>query len=336
MTSLPVGKLPHDMLRRQLAKIKIDDPRILAGPKIGEDCTVIKMGDRCLVATTDPITFTAERIGWYGVHVNANDVAVMGARPMYFLATVLLAEGADEAEAGAVFDDVLDACKQVGATLCGGHIEITAGLTRTMFAGTMLGEVDADRLVTKEGIRGGEDIIFTKFAGLEGTAILASEKRKELGAEVPDDVLDRAAKLIYEPGISVVRDALSACDAAGKDGIHGMHDPTEGGVATALHELADAAGCGALVEYEKIPIRDDTRRFCEMLGLDPLGIISSGSLLIASDPDATGRIIEALHAAGIAAVRIGAITREGPVELLKDGEKLPMPRFDRDEVSRAL
>ncbi|NQT20809.1 MAG: hypothetical protein HQ592_13965, partial [Planctomycetes bacterium] len=268
--------------------------------------------------------------------VNANDVAVMGARPMYFLATVLLAEGADEAEADAIFDDVLDACRQVGAALCGGHIEITAGLGRTMLSGTMLGEVDSDRLITKAGIRGGEDIILTKCAGLEGTAILASEKRNELGAEIPPDILDRAAKLIYDPGISVVKEALAACDAAGKGAIHAMHDPTEGGVATALHELADAAECGALVEYDKIPFRDDTRRFCRILGLDPLGIISSGSLLIASAADATERIIGALQGAGIDAVRIGTITREGPVELLKAGKKLPMPRFDSDEVSRVL
>jgi len=324
------------MLRRQLAKIKIDDSRVLVASRIGEDCAVVKTNGRCLVASTDPVTFTAGRIGWYGVHVNANDVAAMGARPLYFLATVLLPEGADEGQADAVFDDILDACKQVGATLIGGHIEVTAELPRTMMAGTMLGEVDNDRLITKDGIGGGEDIILTKWAGLEGTAILAVEKRKELSAEVPADMLDRAAKLIYEPGISVVKDALTACEAAGKGGIHAMHDPTEGGVATAIHELADAAGCGAVVDYDKIPIRDDTRRFCEIFDLDPLGIISSGALLIASDPQATDAIIRAVQAAGINAVRIGSITAERDVRLLKDGKELPMPRYDRDEVSKVL
>jgi len=336
MPSLSVGKLPHDMLRRQLAKIKIDDPRVLVASRVGEDCAVVETNGRCLVASTDPVTFTAERIGWYSVHVNANDVAAMGARPLYFLATVLLPQGADEALADAVFDDILDACKQVGATLVGGHIEVTAELPRTMMGGTMLGEVETDRLITKDGIRGGEDIILTKWAGLEGTAILAVEKRKKLSAQIPRDVLDRAAKLICEPGISVVRDALTACAAAGKGGIHAMHDPTEGGVATALYELAEAAGCGAVVDYDKIPVRDDTRRFCEILGLDPLGIISSGALLIASAPQATDGIIRAARTAGINAVRIGSITPQRGVRLLKNGKELPMPRYDSDELAKAL
>ena len=336
MSPIPPGKLPHDLLRKQLSKITIDDPRVIVGPRIGEDCTVIRSNGRCLVATSDPVTFTAERIGWYGVHVNANDVAVMGARPLHFFATVLLPEGADEAQIGEIFDDILDACKEVGAALCGGHIEITAGLPRTILAGTMLGEVESDRLITKEGLLGGEDIILTKWAGLEGTAILATEKRKELSAEIPRETIGRAAKLIYDPGISVVKDALAACDAAGKGGIHAMHDPTEGGVATALHELADAAGCGMLVEYAKIPIRDDTRRFCEILGLDPLGIISSGALLIASDPQVADAVISALRAASIDAVKIGKITTERGVKLLRNGKELPMPRYDSDELSRVL
>jgi len=336
MTPLSVGKLPHELLRKQLAKIKVDDTRVLVASRVGEDCAVIKSGGRCLVTSTDPVTFTAERIGWYTVHVNANDVAAMGARPMYFLATVLLADAADEAEADEVFDDVLDACNEVGATLVGGHIEVTAELPRTIMAGTMLGEVESDRVITKDGIRGGEDIILTKCAGLEGTAILATEKREELSGQIGPEALDRAAKLIYDPGISVVKDALTACEAAGKGGIHGMHDPTEGGVATAIHELADAAGCGAVVDYDKIPIRDDTRLLCKVFGLDPLGIISSGALLIASESQATGNITRALLAAGIPAVKVGAIRPERGVGFLKDGHEFALPRYDSDELARVL
>ena len=140
--SLPAGKRPHALLDQFLRRFAPSDPRLIVGPQMGEDAAVIDMGDRYLVAKTDPITFATEEIGWYAVNVNANDIAVMGAEPRWFLATILLPQGrATEALAEAIYGQIADACDQLNVVLAGGHTEITVGLERPIISGCMLGEV---------------------------------------------------------------------------------------------------------------------------------------------------------------------------------------------------
>ena len=141
------GKFPPELLERLLAKIPLDDKRVLLGPGVGEDAALIDMGDRVLVAKSDPVTFAADLIGWYAVHVNANDIACSGATPRWFLATLLAPPGFEEAQAEAVFGQLLDACASLGVTLVGGHSEVTATVQRPVIAGTMLGEVDKGKYV---------------------------------------------------------------------------------------------------------------------------------------------------------------------------------------------
>jgi hydrogenase maturation factor len=334
MPTLPVGKLPPELLGRLLRAHASHDPRVIVGPRVGEDAAVLDMGDRYLVATADPITFATDEVGWYALHVNANDLAVRGARPRWFLATVLLpAEGATAAAVERLFAELREACVELGVALIGGHTEVTAGLPRPIVSGCMLGEVDKDRLVTSGGARPGDVLLLTKGVPLEGAAIMARERATEAERRgVPLDVVKRARDFLRNPGISVLPEARAACAAAR---VHAMHDPTEGGVATACWELAQAADVGLYVDRERIPVLREGRVLCEAFGLDPLGTIASGSLLLVVDPADAERVTAACREAGADCAPIGRVTEpsEG-VTLATGGHARPMPTFPRDQITR--
>ncbi|MBI3121185.1 MAG: hypothetical protein HYZ03_02760 [candidate division NC10 bacterium] len=331
---LHLGKPPLEVLERLFRACDIRDPRVLVGPRVGEDAAVVDLGDRYLVAKVDPITFVAEEIGWYAVHINANDLAVRGARPAWFLMTLLLPEGrADEKLLEGIFAQVQDACRAIGATLVGGHTEVTQGLDRPILAGAMLGEVEKERLVTTAGARPGDAVLLTKGIAVEGTSILARECDGLLAARgVAPEARERARGFLHRPGISVLPDARIAQRAAR---VHAMHDPTEGGLATGLLELALAAGAGLRIERTAIPVLPECQALCEALGLDPLGVIASGALLLTCPPDQADRLVDAWEAEGIAGRIIGAVTRrEEGCRLVETGGEVPLPRFARDEVAR--
>lgn len=333
---MDVGKLPAALLAELLARLPGSDPRVLVGPGVGQDAAVIDTGGpRLLVAKSDPITFASDHIGWYAVHINANDVACMGARPAWFLATVLLPEGAGEGLARSIFDQLVAACGDLGVALVGGHTEITQGLERPIVVGAMLGEVEREGLVTAAGARPGDALILTKGIAIEGTAVLAREAGEELRRlGVPPELIEAAKGYIFDPGISVVREAAAAGGAAR---VHAMHDPTEGGLATALYELAAASGLGLVIREEAIAIMPATRAICSAAGLEPLGLLASGSLLIAVAEEDGDRAVAALAGAGVAAARIGGMVRaEEGVIMDAHGQPRPVPRFARDEVARFL
>jgi hydrogenase expression/formation protein HypE len=254
------GKLPHAMLAQLLKRIAQDDPRVIVGPRVGEDAAVIDFGDRYLVAKTDPITFATDLIGWYAVNVSANDIACMGAWPRWFLGTLLLPETAEEQDIAAIFQQLGEACQHLGVTPVGGHTEVTIGLDRPILIGCMLGEVPPDGLITSAGARPGDIILLSDPIAVEGTALLAREAEEALLAQgVARRTVDRARRLLFDPGISVVFAVDSAREAGG--GITALHDPTEGGLATGLAELAMASNVGLEIEEGHIRFLRATRQF---------------------------------------------------------------------------
>jgi hydrogenase expression/formation protein HypE len=343
MSPLPVGKLSGDTLQRLFVKYvrgggfadeRESSRRVVVGPRVGEDAAVLDMGDRYLVATTDPITFATDAAGWYALHVNANDVAVRGARPGWFLATLLLPEGVtDAARVEDLFAEIAEACDSLGVALVGGHTEVTAGLSRPIVVGAMLGEVAKDRLVTTGGARPGDVLLLTKGVPLEGAALIARERADEAARRgVPDEVIASARALLRRPGISVVPEARVATETAR---VHAMHDPTEGGLATACWELGDAAESGVRIERERVPLLPEGARLCEAFGLDPLGTIASGSLLLAVAPADAERVAAACRSAGIACAAIGVVTeRLDGMVLVEAGRARPLPLFPQDEISK--
>jgi hydrogenase maturation factor len=328
-----VGKLPLDLLGSLLGEIETADPRVVLGPKPGEDAALIDFGDRYLVAKTDPITFATDLIGWYMVNVNANDLAVMGATPKWLLATLLLPEGIRASRVAEMFQQLSDACAGLNIALVGGHTEVSYGLDRPVAVGAMLGEVDKDSAVLSSGVRPGDSLILTKGIAVEGTSILAREAADELTTKGADaDSIERAASFLFDPGISVLKDARIATEAGD---VHAMHDPTEGGLSGGLYELATASSVGFDIEAGSIPILVECGHFCEALGLDPLGLIASGSLLAAVAPSSAAAILAALSNEGIDARVIGAANDSaGEIRLHSEGSASEFPRFHRDELAR--
>jgi hydrogenase maturation factor len=334
MPLLPIGKLPGDLLQTILDKHAGRDPRVIVGPRVGEDAAVIDIGDRYLVATADPITFATDELGWYALHVNANDIVVRGATPRWFLATLLLPPGrTDDESVRALFAQLGEACEELEVTLVGGHTEITHGVEHPIVAGTMLGEVAKDRLVTTSGAQVGDAIVLTKGVPLEGAALIARAREAELRARgVAPALIRRARGFLRTPGISVRPEAEIACELAT---VHAMHDPTEGGLATALHELATAAGVGLRIDRDRITVLPEGRALCEAFGLDPLGTIASGALLMTLAPAEAGIVIHALAREAIDCHFIGqVVSPEQGVTLNEGTRQWPLPTFARDEITR--
>jgi hydrogenase expression/formation protein HypE len=335
MKPLPVGKLNIAHLEALLSSVKTLDPRVVVGPRVGEDAAVIDFGDKYLVAKTDPITFTADRIGWYAVNINANDVAVMGAKPAWFLATVLLPEGKTSRElADGIFEDIRAACEELGVSLCGGHIEVSFGLPRPIVVGQMLGEVDRDKLIRNDRATVGDDVLLIGGLAVEGTSVLAREKNAELRGTFGDAFVERAQMFLTQPGISVVRSARMAADSAW---VKAMHDPTEGGLATGLHELASAARAGAVLYPERVLVFSETQALCDHYRLDPFGLLASGALLAVTSPGETQKLLAAMDAAGVPCSPIGKLLpEESGITIERGGNRQPLPRYDSDELTRVL
>lgn len=331
---MEVGKLSLELLAELLARYAPCDSRVRIGAQVGEDAAVIDMGDRYLVATSDPITFVTDQLGYYGVHVNANDIVTRGATPRWFLATLLLPEASTTPQMiEGIFAQISRACQDLGISLVGGHTEVTYGLDRPILSGHMLGEVAPGELVTTQGARPGDRIVLTKGICVEGTSIIARVKEKELQEKgLSREWIERAQDFLFQPGISVVPEALAAC-RAGR--VNAMHDPTEGGLATALHELARAAGVGLQVEAERIPIYPETARLCQEYSLDPLGTISSGALLLTLPSPEVEGVLTAIAQVGVRATIIGELLEDGRrIELKRGGEITGLPLFERDEIAR--
>ena len=330
---MDIGKFPPELLERLLTSAQSGDPRVVLGPRVGEDAAALDFGDRLLVAKSDPVTFATDRAGWYAVQVCANDVACTGATPRWFLATLLVPDWFTEDNAARLFNEVMESCQAIGVTLIGGHSEVTQGIQRPIVMGTMLGEVERDRLITTGGAQEGDSIVVTKGLAIEGTALLARDYAGELRqAGVEESVVVKSAALLDSLGISVLHDAQMCAEFP----VHSLHDITEGGLFTALHEVAGASGLGLAVEEDSVPVLPETIGVCTALGLHPMGLLGSGAVLATLDSQYTPSLLRALESAGINAWEIGQImpAEEGRVLFARSGGEVPLPVFHRDELAR--
>lgn len=332
--TFPTGKLPLDVLRSLLAQVPARDPRVRVGPQVGEDAAVIELGGRSLVIATDPITFAIDRIGRYAVYVNANDVAVMGARPAWFFAVLLLPEqGSTRDLVTSIMDDIGAACGELGVALCGGHTEITAGLARPIVIGQMIGETTPDRVLRKGRVAVGDRVVLTRGVAIEGTAVLARERRDVLAHRIGAEALARAAGFLTDPGISIVSAALAACEGD----VHAMHDPTEGGLAGGLFELVAPSGLGLRIDRKRVRVFPETDAICRALGLDPLKLLASGALLIAVAPVEADALLRRLGDRGIEAADIGEVLPAADgLTLETRGRVEAIVPPERDEIARAF
>jgi hydrogenase maturation factor len=332
---LPVGKFPPELLARILAAAPLQDGRVLLGPGVGLDCAVVDLGSTLLVFKSDPITFATDEIGWYAVQVNANDIATTGAAPTWFLMTLLLpGDNTTAALAEQISQQVFEACQSMGVAVIGGHSEITHGLERPIVVGTLIGEVSRQELITPRGARPGDRLLITKGVPVEATSILAREFPEKLHGLLSESEIAQARDYLYDPGISVLKDARLATQAGE---VRAMHDPTEGGLASALWELAEACGHGIVFDPGAVPIPHLAQRICQAFNIEPLSAIASGALLLSTTPGDAPRICQALEAEGISCAEIGGVEHGKPqVWRTTDSGKELLKRPERDEIARVF
>jgi len=309
------------------------DPRVLLGPNIGEDATVIDFKDRALVIHSDPITGAIENIGWLAVNVCTNDIATRGVRPLWVLTVLLLPEDINSTQVRHITSQIDEAARELNIAVIGGHTEVTVGIERPIIVTTAIGETEKDGFVRTSGAKIGDPIIITKGAAIEGTAILSHEMSKFLQKRVDKEVIARARKFIRM--ISVVKDALTAVKVGG---VHAMHDATEGGIASGLQEIAWASNVGLIAHEDRIPIHPETKAICKALNIDPLRTISSGALIISVETKKAEEIVATLKQKGIPASIVGTILdkKEGACIMRKNGTKLNLLKPVKEELWRAL
>jgi len=325
--SFPFGKISPTILERIVFKyLGAKRADIIQGPAKGEDAAIVRVGEDLMALSCDPISGALKRIGWLVLNVSANDVATRGVKPRWFLSTMMLPKGTRVNLVRKICKEIHEAAMRLDIGIIGGHSEITPGIDHPLIVGFCVGVVEKGRYVTTGMARKGDEVILTKGVGIEGTAILASDRRKMLMRRF-DGELVRRAESFYDR-ISVVKDALTAFNVGG---ISAMHDPTEGGVAGGLHELADASGKGFEVYEDRLMSEPETLEICRFFKIDPLRLISSGSLLITCLPEMTDKILSKLHLVGIKASSIGRIkasTRRVIVNKSGIHQKLQRPLSD--------
>lgn len=330
---LQSGKIPVDILKEVVFKnLGFKREEVVLGPSAGIDGAVINVSNKSLIVSTDPITGAIEHIGWLAVNINANDIATFGVAPTFFLSCILLPENADRKTVETISTQIDKAAKELGIAIVGGHCEVTPGLSNPIVVGCTMGVTDKGNYVTAGGAKLRDRLILTKSVGIEGTAILASDREKQLKKAIKPSIVESAKKFFNQ--ISIVKEAITAFKTGG---VNAMHDPTEGGLAGGIHEMADASNLGVKIFEEKIRIQPETNEICKFFKIDPLQLISSGALLISAKPEFADRIVKKLEQKQIHASVIGEFLKNPNDRLLiKKGKIQALSRPLSDHLWLAL
>ncbi len=331
---LPLGKISPETLRKVVFEhLGAPNPDVILGPALGEDGAVVRVGDKVVISSMDPITGAVERIGWLAVNINANDVSTFGIPPTFFSSCLLLPENSQEKTVQTICMQIDSAAKKLGIAVIGGHTEVTPELNRPIIVGYAMGVTEPGRYVTSAGSKPRNKLILTKGAGIEGTAILATEKHDTLIRALSESLL-KSARAFYRQ-ISVVEEAVLAFSVGG---VTAMHDPTEGGVAGGVHELADASGLGFRIFEKDVFVAPETSEICKFFEIDALQLIGSGALLISAEPRFAEKIVKDLRDRRIRAAVIGEFL-ENPKErflVRADGSATDLVRPLSDHLWSAL
>jgi len=326
---LPPGKIPIDILQNIVFKnLGANRKEVTLGPTAGSDGAILEIGNKSVIVSMDPITGAAERIGFEAVNINANDVATFGVQPAFLFSCIMLPEGTDSQIIETISTQMDLAAKELDIAIVGGHCETTSKLTSPIVVCCIIGLTKKGKYVTTTGTKAGDKLILTKSAGIEGTAILATDRAEQLSKTLNSKKL-QTAKNFYNQ-ISIVKDALTAYQTGG---VHAMHDPTEGGILNGIHEMADAAKLGLKIFKDKIIVKPETLEICQYFQIDPLQLISSGALLIAAEPKKTSKIIKALKQQNIPATIIGEFNSNPDNRIFESKKEntqiLPRPTTDQ-------
>ena len=328
-----IGKVPPEVLQKLVfTKLGVADQDVVLGPRLGEDASVIRIGEKVIIAATDPITGSLADAGWLAVHVNANDIATFGVQPRWFLASIMLPENSTTDQLEQIMNQIDEAAQILGVAVAGGHSEITKGIDRPIIVGFMIGITDAGKYVTSSGAKPGNSIIVTKSIALEGTAILAIEGEEYLTSKVGIDLIEKAKSL--RKNISVVPEGIAAFETGF---VTAMHDPTEGGLSGGLHEICDASNVGFEIYKDAIPLDDSSEAICDVLEINPMELISSGSMIVCCGEENITEMVNTIQSRGVSASVIGKIVKDTNHRVvITDSDSVNLPRPITDSLWNAL
>ncbi|MFA6074824.1 MAG: AIR synthase family protein [Negativicutes bacterium] len=321
------GKLSVDALRKSVLQYSGHTrAEVLVGAEFGEDSAALKFDNEIMVVSSDPITGADRGTGRLAVIVSSNDIIANGAEPVAILLTLLMPETADEYDVEQIMRDADAAAKELNIEIIGGHTEFTAAVNKPVVCATTIGKTK--KLVKSSGVCSGNDLVLTKGAGIEGTAILFSDFSEQLEQRFSPQ--DFAVAQQFSDQLSVAPEGRIAL----KHQTTAMHDVTEGGVLGAVYEMSESGRLGVKIYADKIPVSDVTERLCAQLNVDPLRLISSGSLLVAVQNG--DLLVEELLKNGIQAAVIGTITQDDRKIIIRNGIELNIAKPVGDELWKAI
>lgn len=327
---MKVGKLDSELLEKIVFRhMKLHREEVMVRPGIGEDCAVVDFGEYALVMSTDPITGASSEVGKLAVHINCNDIASNGIEPLGLMMTILAPENTTEKEIDKIMKQASSEAAKLNVEIIGGHTEITGAVNKIVISATAIGRQLRSAIIKKSGVEIGDKIIMTKTAGLEGTGIIAYDLEERLSSTFSREIIEKAQKMVED--ISVVKEGV----IGGRIGASSMHDVTEGGLLGAVWEICKASKVGCNIYKDKILIAKETKDICKFLNIDPLKLISSGTMLITINPNKEEKLIKELNKNGIIACAIGEITNEDKY-LIENNVRLEIQPPESDELYKVI
>jgi len=325
-----IGKVPENVLKRSILKqIHTKREEVLIGAGVGEDCAILALEeDEVFVVSTDPITGTTKDAGALAVQITVNDLASSGAEPIAIMVTALLPEETEEAQIRELMTQMDEICGKLNIQIAGGHTEITRAVKQPILTVTGIGKAKKDCIITTQGAKPGQDVVVSKWIGLEGTSIIAKEKEAELLTKYPSHLVDEAKA--FDRFLSIIPEAATAV----KSGVTAMHDVTEGGIFGALWELAESSGVGLEIDLKRIPVKQETIEVCEFFEINPYELISSGSLLMVTDDGYD--LVKKLEKENISATVIGKIRSGNDRVVINDEERRFLEPPKSDELYKVI
>lgn len=320
------GKISESVLKRSVLKqIHTQREEVIIGAGVGEDCAILALSENEVIAlTVDPVTAASIDMGTYAVYAAVNDLAATGAEPVGIMLSILLPETVYESELKEMMQSIEAECAALQIQIIGGHTEVARAVNQPVITVTGVGKVKKDEIATTKGAIPGQDIVVSKWIGLEGTAVIAREKEQELRAKYPPHLVDTAQS--FRQMLSIIPEAATAI----RSGVRTMHDVTEGGIFGALWEIAESSGVGLEIDLTKLPIRQETIEVCEFFDINPYQMISSGSLIMVTDNGYD--LVRALEKENIKASVVGKITDSNDRVVINEDERRFLEPPKSDEI----
>jgi len=323
-----LGKISDNILKRTVLKqIKFHREEIISGAGVGEDCAIFTaQPDQMIVSCMQEAAVPQPQDMAFLITKCANNLATAGAEPFACMITYILPEKASEEKLKKLMESASYAAKSLGMEIAGGQTTVSPYVSQKLAVVTGYGKVSEAVCRTTKGAKPGQDIVISKWIGLEGTARLANQKAEELKKRYPTHLIQEARS--FDQYLSILPEAVIAA----RNGVHTMHDVSEGGILGALWELAESSGVGLLLDLKKIPIRQETVEVCEFCNVNPYELAGGGCLLMITDQGEA--LVEALHREGIPAVIAGKITDNHDRIICNDEEKRYLDKPKMDEIHR--